>query len=382
MIQNKDIVIVSTMQYHELPTRKQRIASLLSRSNRVLYIEPSSTYLAVMLHGKNNAPKPTVETLPNLSIATLPTILPFGLRSTFIHRMNQSKILNHMKRILANHGFHPDIVWFYLVDYPELVSLFPRAVVVYDCVDDHSAYPGLRSAPFVNALEKKLVQFSDVVFATTKALTEKLHSTDKNVFLVPNGVEFSLYQSWDGQAPTFLEDIPHPIIGYMGALKEWFDVEFILALTKAFPNAHFVLAGPCSPGFTSQFSRHSRIHFPGSISPNKVPSWIGTFDVCLIPFLPNELTLNISPLKFFEYCAMGKPCVSIPIHQLEQYNNVAYLYRTHEEGVQMVQRALEEKDMLKKEKRLQIAKEASWDEKLAFMLLQIEEKLLSIKTSP
>ncbi len=382
MIQNKDIVIFSTMQYHELPTRKQRIASLLSQSNRVLYIEPPSTYLSVLLHGNNIAPNPKLETPLNLRIATLPTIFPFGLRSAFIHRMNQSKILKHIKRILAVHGFHTHVVWFYLVDYPALVSLFPRAIVVYDCVDDHSAYPGLRSAPFVNALEKKLVQSSDLVFATTEALVDKLQSYGKNAFLVPNGVEYSLYHSWDGQTPAFLGGIPHPIIGYMGALKEWFDVDFILALAKAFPDVHFVLAGPSSSTFTAQFSHHPRIHFPGSIPPNEVPSWIGTFDVCLIPFLQNDLSLNISPLKFFEYCAMGKPCVSIPIHQLEQYSHVAYLYHTHEEGIQMVKKALEEKDMLKKEKRLQIAKTASWDEKLNFMLMQIEEKLLTSKTSP
>lgn len=382
MIQNKDIVIVSTMQYHELPTRKQRIAALLSRTNRVLYIEPPSTYLSVVLHGKRKVREHETERSINLSIASLPTIYPFGLRSAFIHRRNQSKILKYMKRILATHGFNPDIVWFYLVDYPALASMCPQATVVYDCVDDHSAYPGLRSATFVDALEKELVQSSDLVFATTDSLVEKLESYGKNVFLVPNGVEYSLYQSWNGQSPAFLKDIPHPVIGYMGALKEWFDVDFILVLAKAFPDVHIVLAGPSSSAFTAQFSRHPRIHFPGSIPPNEVPSWIGTFDVCLIPFLQNDLTLHISPLKFFEYCAMGKPCVSIPIHQLEQYSHIAYLYRTHEEGIQMVQKALEEKDMLKKEKRLQIAKEASWDEKLAFMLQQIEEKLLSSKTSP
>jgi hypothetical protein len=382
MIQNRDIVIFSTMQYHELPTRKQRIASLLCKSNRVLYIEPPSTYLSVIFQRKNNAPKPKSETPPNLRIATLPTIFPFGLRNSFFHHINQSTILKYVDRILTYNNFYPDILWFYLVDYPAIASLCPEAFIVYDCVDDHSAYPGLRSAPFVNTLEKKLVQSSDLVFSTTDALRQKLQSYGKNVFLIPNGVEYSLYQSWDQQIPKYLAGIPHPIIGYMGSLKEWFDVEFIFALTKAFPEYHFVLAGPCSPAFTSQFSHYPHIHFPGSIPPKEVPAWIGTFDVCLIPFLQNELTLNISPLKFFEYCAMSKPCVSIPIHQLEQYKNIVYLYHTHEEGIQMVQKALEENDIQRKEKRLQIAKAASWDEKLAFMLTQIEKKLLTRKSSP
>lgn len=361
------------MRYHELPTRKQRIAKFLSESNRVLYIEPPSTYLSIFVHGEKQSP-PTISSISStLMVASLPTIFPLGLRCQWIHKLNQKKIFLYVKQLLLEHQFIPDILWFYLVDYPELSSQYPDVLTVYDCVDDHSAYPGLRSPAFVNALEKQLVASSDVVFATTEALQRKLQSFGKVAKLIPNGVDYPLYQSWNQHTPEALQKIPRPIVGYIGALKDWFDVTFILRLADALPHCSFVLAGPCSPAFASSFSNHPRILLPGAIQTEDVPSWIGSFDVCLIPFLQNNLTLHISPLKFFEYCAMGKPCVTIPIHQLDQYKDVVYTYHSHEEGIEKVKQALQEKDPMLPEKRISIAKEASWEKKFTFMFDAIEQ---------
>jgi hypothetical protein len=373
MIHDKTIVFLSTMRYHELPTRKQRIAKFLSESNRVLYIEPPSTYLSAFVHGENQ-PRPTVTSVSStLMLASLPTIFPLGLRYQWIHKMNEKKISQFIHQILLKNDVNPDILWFYLVDYPALSLQYSNALTVYDCVDDHSAYPGLRSPVFMNRLEKQLVASSDVVFATTEALQRKLHSFGKDAILVPNGVDYPLYQSWNQQIPEALQKLPRPIIGYVGALKEWFDVAFVLRLAKVFPSCSFVLAGPCSPAFASSFSNHPRILLPGAIQTEDVPSWIGSFDVCLIPFLQNNLTLHISPLKFFEYCAMGKPCITIPIHQLEKYNDVVYTYRSHEEGIEKLKQALQEKDPMLQEKRISIAKEASWEKKFSFMFDKIEQ---------
>jgi hypothetical protein len=373
MIHNKTIVFLSTMRYHELPTRKQRIARFLSESNRVLYIEPPSTYLSTFVHGKNES-CPTITPLSStLLLASLPTIFPLGLRYQWIHALNQKKISQFVHQMLLKYDLTPDILWFYLVDYPELSFQYPDALTVYDCVDDHSAYPGLRSPFFMNRLEKQLVASSDVVFATTKALQQKMHSFGKDAKLVPNGVDYPLYQSWNQQIPAILQKLPRPIVGYIGALKEWFDVAFILRLADALPHCSFVLAGPCSPSFASSFSNHPRILLPGAIQTEDVPSWIGSFDACLIPFLQNNLTLHISPLKFFEYCAMGKPCITIPIHQLEEYKDVVYTYHSHAEGIEKVKQALQEKDPVLQKKRISIAKEASWEKKFSYMFDAIEQ---------
>ncbi len=376
MIKNKDILLVSTMAYNALPTRKQRIAKELSENNRVLYLEPPITYFGKWFKKAKQEPVEQNSSNPNLIIKQAPTILPFGLNNRIIQETNQKTVVKAITKTMSEYQFKADIIWFYLVDFPGIANINISATIVYDCVDDHSSYGGLRNPSFVNELEKELVEKSDLVFVTTNHLAEKIKSFGGLPMVVPNGVDFKLYESWDGKKPSELENENRPIIGYLGALKSWFDVEFVKKIASAYPHCCIVLAGPCTDEFKTLFEKDTNVILPGSIPYSDTPAWIGSFSVALIPFLPNDLTLHISPLKFFEYCALGKPCVTIPIEQLKQYENVTYFYQNHEQGLKRIQDALNENDS-KIEKRIQIAKEASWEDKFTVMFEEVQRFLLS-----
>jgi hypothetical protein len=49
----------------------------------------------------------------------------------------------------------------------------------------------------------------------------------------------------------------------------------------------------------------------------RVPGFVAGFDVCIVPFKVDEVSVNVSPLKAYEYLAMGKPVVSVPMPSLE-----------------------------------------------------------------
>ena len=60
------------------------------------------------------------------------------------------------------------------------------------------------------------------------------------------------------------------------------------------------------------------VHFLGRKSYSELPGYCRAFDVALMPFRVNELTLNANPLKVREYLAAGLPVVSSDIPEVRK----------------------------------------------------------------
>jgi glycosyltransferase involved in cell wall biosynthesis len=95
--------------------------------------------------------------------------------------------------------------------------------------------------------------------------------------------------------------------------------------------------------------------------------YLGYFDVCIIPFVLNDLIRNTNPVKFYEYISSGKPVVSVRLPELEVYSDICYLADTKEEFSNCIKKSLEEESILK-EKRMKVARENSWDERVEEIL--------------
>ena len=53
-----------------------------------------------------------------------------------------------------------------------------------------------------------------------------------------------------------------------------------------------------------------------------LPGYLQLFDVALIPFVLNDITLATSPLKLFEYFAGGKPVITTPLPECKVFPEV------------------------------------------------------------
>src|SRR5690349_7342882 len=102
----------------------------------------------------------------------------------------------------------------------------------------------------------------------------------------------------------------------------------------------------------------SNVHFLGRKPYAQRPGYCKAFDVALMPFKWNELTLNANPLKVREYLAAGLPCVSTPLPEVEKVG-LCRLARTPEEAVQQVEECLREGAGPSRERAQQIFHE-SW----------------------
>ena len=115
--------------------------------------------------------------------------------------------------------------------------------------------------------------------------------------------------------------------------------------------------------------KYKNINFVGLLPQEELPNRIKNFDLCLNIFRNDDLSKDVSPLKFYEYLATGKPVVSTPVPlQVRDYDSCIYIAETTDEFVAKCKEALAETiDSPKRAMRLEEARKCSWDERVKTM---------------
>jgi glycosyltransferase involved in cell wall biosynthesis len=213
----------------------------------------------------------------------------------------------------------------------------------------------------------------DLVVTTARVLeAEMLQRFPRNqVLYLPNAVDTSLFdqEKTDQDIAVNLEewlrsrDKSRKAVGYVGALAQWLDYEFIEELAEEHPNIDFVFVGPIYDEQTrSNIPYNRNIKYIGVIPYGQVPLAINNFDVCWIPFEGGEIARSTSPLKVFEYFASGKPVLT-PKTMLEctSFKEV-HQYEDLETWEQAFLSALNESESLDHISRLkELAAQNTWE---------------------
>lgn len=377
----KQIVCLATSPWHPIPTRKQQVMSRIPDAE-ILYFDPSVTYLAPV-KDPNARPKlkayrqPGEQIKPGLTVYALPPVLPFFNRFRLINRLNQRRVARYIRKRMAQHGFEAPLLWVYSPVTVDCVDLVPHSALVYDCVDRHSAYGGLMDPLLVDRMELELAGKCQQVFATAAGLAERLEAINPRTALIPNGANFERFvQAARSQpCPEDLQPVPRPIFGFVGALQECIEYGFLEYAAQTHPEWSFVFIGRENPGVDlSRLRAMKNCRFLG-LKPNEtLPQYIAQFDACLNLFASGDLSKDVSPLKFYEYLATGKPIVSTPQpDQVLQYGPVIHIAETREAFVQCCQDALADTAPERREARIAAGRESSWDSRVAQMLQILEQ---------
>jgi hypothetical protein len=124
----------------------------------------------------------------NVGVYSPPVILPFGNIYRSVNRMNQGIIAGGLKRICRKLEFRPTICWTYLPNTVDL-SLPAGVTLVYDCADEHTAFPGLIKKETVLHMEKDLFARAAVSLASAGELCRRKMEFAPAIELVPNGAD-------------------------------------------------------------------------------------------------------------------------------------------------------------------------------------------------
>lgn len=224
--------------------------------------------------------------------------------------------------------------------------------IIYEYIDDLSPeIVGTKELP--NNIKEKyeyMLKDTENVFVVVTAdeiqkdvVTKR--GTEKLAFSC-NGVDYNHFRNIDNNF-EFEEDFVNiinskkTIIGYYGALASWFDYDMVKFLAKKRPDYNIVLLGiKYDATFDkAHLDEYSNIYFLGPKNYDILPNYASHFDVCTIPFLINYITQATSPLKLFEYMALGKPIVTTAMKECQKYESVM-IANNKENFVNLIDKAL------------------------------------------
>ena len=223
-----------------------------------------------------------------------------------------------------------------------VAARLPGNTIAYDCMDYHAGFS--TNTMHVLAEEEALLRDCDLLITTSGRLADRMQAQapGKPHTLVRNGTQVEHF----AVAPPELKLVRdgRPVIGYFGAISEWFDIALLTAIARARPDWRFVLVGSTFGCDVSVAQRQPNIEFIGEVPYAELPGWVHAFDVCLIPFIINELTSCTNPVKVYEYLSAGKPVVATRMPELEAIADQVLLADDAEGFVRHIESALASRD--------------------------------------
>jgi GT2 family glycosyltransferase/glycosyltransferase involved in cell wall biosynthesis len=235
--------------------------------------------------------------------------------------------------------------------------------IVYDCMDYHRGFSS--NAEPMLSLEDTLVTESDLVLVTSQILHEAISPQNPNCLLVPNGADYDHFRYPILSRPVEIVNVSKPIIGYYGAIADWFDSDLIRSLALARTDWQFVLIGSTLYADLEPLEGLPNVLLLGEKPYQDLPQYLHTFDVGIIPFKRNQLTQATNPVKLFEYLSAGKAVVATNLDELHRYKIYARLASSPEEWLIAIEEALKDYSHDKIQGRLSFARQNTWKQRFA-----------------
>ncbi|MFL9897463.1 glycosyltransferase [Paraburkholderia fungorum] len=329
----RDCVLFSTADWDEpYWTNKQHTASILAASGwRVLYVESVGFRSPKVGSGRDWArlwrrlwrgmqslvlgPPRRAENIWVLS----PLMVPAKHHWPLVRALNQALLRFSVVRFAKSRHVKDAVVWTYHPFMLDAIATLPRGPLVYHCVDDIAAIPGVDVAAF-NHAQQALLARCDAVFTTAKSLQETCVRYNPNTHYFGNVVDDAHFGEalQPGPVPAELAAIPEPRLVYHGVLSDFkIDFPLLLQTAQARPEWHWIIIGEEREGQRSellaQLAGLPNVHLLGYRSYQSLPQYLRGMQVGLLPTLLNEYTRSMFPMKFYEYLAAGLPVVSTPL---------------------------------------------------------------------
>jgi len=307
----------------------------------------------------NNPPTP-----PGLQIYQPEPWLPTLGRPAWLAQFTLRKRLQGARDLLRARGCTKVVLYIWRPEFIDAIAQMPHDLSVYHIDDEYSFSPTELEVP---PAERALLETVDQVFIHSPTLMRKKGSFNAHTEYVPNGVDFRLYAT-PVPEPEDLRGIPHPRIGYVGYIKRMLNWSLLLELSLSHPQWSFIFVGPKSPHpdikeVLRKMSELPNVHFLGGKPTESLGAYPQHFDVCIMPYVLDDYTKYIYPLKLHEYLASGKPAVSAPIPAVQDFKHVVSIANDQREWSDAIDLALSDAENTpdRNATRQRVASEHDWE---------------------
>ncbi|MGF6900967.1 glycosyl transferase [Paraburkholderia sp. GAS348] len=306
----KQLVYLSPLPWASFAQRPHKFVEWFhaSTAGRVLWVDPYPTRLPTLRDLKrpsSNSGSAQSSLPPWLEVVQLRCLPIEPLPgSTLINRLRWRSLAARTARLCAA---NPTLL---AIGKPSALALdllrsTHPARSVYDSMDDFpSFYTGVSRAALART-EEKIAREVSQILVSSSAIQARWMNIRPDAKLVYNGLDPAVLPA--ARSASTAGAGGH-VIGYLGTMGAWFNWRWLVALAESRPADTVRLIGPMF------------VHPPGPLPPNvQVLPPLGhaaalkamsEFDIGLIPFIRNQLTDGVDPIKYYEYRALGLPVIS------------------------------------------------------------------------
>ncbi len=247
-----------------------------------------------------------------------------------------------------------------MVEHPywtPVVLSMPNTVRIYDCMDHHEGFGGMPQD--LVDLEHALMQQSDGVTVTSQWLHEWARDKGVATSIVRNGCDYAHFSNRPSQIYQAAQS--RPVIGYFGAIAEWFDVALVEKIAQTFQNCEVLLVGADTVGAGKTLGQWPNVRMLGERPYQELPFYLHSFDVCLLPFQRIPLTLATNPVKVYEYLCAGKEVVCTALPEVDQFGALVHKAADHDAFIAAIRVSLEQPGASDAQRaRKDFAQEQTW----------------------
>jgi glycosyltransferase involved in cell wall biosynthesis len=370
MLEDNDIICFAN-DWDGDPLSKKHIALKLAQKNRVLWVNstgirnPTASVRDLRRAWKKlrqyfRGCRPVSE---NISVFS-PLVIPFH-GNRVARWVNRQLLTWGLRRACRKLGFHKPITWSFVPSSADVVGSLGERLVIYHCVDEYSKFTGTNETAILD-LERRLMEKADMVVVSSSKLYETKRRFNPNTFLVTHGVDvahFSKACRKTVEAPADCAGLKGPVIGFFGLIADWVDIEVFRYLASARPEWSLLLIGEVQADI-SALRELPNVHLLGRRSYESLPEYCKAFDVAILPFVVNDLTVAANPLKLREYLAAGLPVVATPLPEIQKLNTLVRMARTPRDFLNQVEALLDEGKRGPDPAVSVLMERESWDQKV------------------
>jgi glycosyltransferase involved in cell wall biosynthesis len=337
MIEGKDIILFAN-DWGGDPLSKHQIALRLAQKNRVLWVNSmGNRNPTVSAHDLRRVAKklwqfcggcrPVAKNI----FRFCPLVIPFhGNRAA--RWINGRLLAWGLRQACRKLGFRELVTLTFVPNSVDVVGNLGEQLVVYYCVDEYSEFTGADRSKVLE-LERRLMEKADLVVVSASRLYETKRTCNANTIMITHGVDVDHFRTAcleETPVPDDAAALPGPVIGFYGLIEDWVDLEVIRHMATARPGWSFLMIGEVKTD-TSALRKLPNVHFPGRRAYQSLPGYCKKFDIAVLPFVVNELTLAANPLKLREYLAAGLPVVATPLPEVQKLGDLVRAATTPEE---------------------------------------------------
>ena len=351
--------------YHH-PHSKNHILKRLAQQNRVLFVNSLSMGLPsisnadffLKIRRKLKSYSRWLKKVPEGLWVMTPIVLPF-YGSPWAQKLNRVLLSLQLRIAMRHCGMSQPIVWAAIPSAADAAEFLRPKLVIYQVSDKYDANEdSALSKDVIRKLHGRLIDMAGAVLYSGRMLFDEAVDVPHRVYL-QQAVDYDHFANPAQETAAEVASIPHPVLGYFGAMDFIMDTALMMEVARRRPQWHWVMIGLKSN--LMQAVNAPNIHFLGTKPYSELPRYLRNFDICILPWnLGSTFTAYGSAIKVREYLASGKPIVMAPLFEYLETPGIRF-YNGADDFIAKVEDALENDSPTDRKLRQSAVRDCTWD---------------------